>query len=101
MIEYICILRYYLIKIIELENFEFVNFFCNSKKSNYLLTWGTFSILFQEKLFHFWFNTFFVQTPVTENGNREHKHCSQHEKSVHTNSMDESTKLRFPNNKMR
>jgi len=58
--------------------------------------------MFQEKLFHFWFNTFFVCEPaVVENGNIEPKHYSQHEKSVRTNSMDDSTNLRFPNNKIR
>lgn len=58
--------------------------------------------MLQEKLFHFWFNTFFVRTPAAyENGNREPKHCRQYEKSVRTNSMDDSTNLRFPNNKMR
>lgn len=59
-------------------------------------------LIFQEKLFHFWFNTFFVRDPaVIENGNKDHKHCGQHEKTVRTNSMDDSTNLRFPNNKSR
>jgi len=58
--------------------------------------------MFQEKLFHFWFNTFFVCEPAkAENGYTEHKHYSQHEKTVRTNSMDDSTNLRFPNNKNR
>lgn len=58
--------------------------------------------MFQEKLFHFWFNTFFVSTAAgLENGNRDHKHNGQHEKTVRTNSMEDSTNLRFPNNKIR
>ncbi|CAH1738521.1 phosphatidylinositol 3,4,5-trisphosphate 3-phosphatase and dual-specificity protein phosphatase PTEN isoform X1 [Aphis gossypii] len=56
----------------------------------------------KEKLFHFWFNTFFVCEPaVTENGNRENKHCGQQDKTVHSNGMDDSTNFRFPNNQMR
>lgn len=58
--------------------------------------------MFQEKLFHFWFNTFFVSEPaITENGNREHRHYGLREKTVRTNSMDDSPNLRFPNNKIR
>ncbi|VVC41187.1 Hypothetical protein CINCED_3A007570 [Cinara cedri] len=55
----------------------------------------------KEKLFHFWFNTYFVSEAAgIENGNRN-KYNGQHEKTVRTNSMDDSTNLRFPNNKIR
>lgn len=77
----------------------YLNYYCSCLESVYILS---IELLFQEKLFHFWFNTFFVCEPaVTENGNRENKHCGQQEKSGHTNGMDDSTNFRFPNNQMR
>lgn len=54
--------------------------------------------MLQEKLFHFWFNTYFVCEPaVTENGNGELKHCGQNGRAV----LDDSPNLHFPNNKIR